>query len=75
MPVHEHSGTNQSSGLLIPFPKTLQKQTTGRNDKKENKIESLLTPDQGLLVMPGFAIKRGATKVENNEDTNNDTLE
>ena len=25
--------------------------------------------------MPGFAIKRGQTKVENNEDENNDTLE
>lgn len=65
---------------MIPLPKTLQKQTTGRNDKKENLKESLLVPDSsGLLLMPGLAIKRGQTKVEGNENSSDvndiDTLE
>ena len=55
--------------LATPFPKPLQKQTTGRDDKKKkNEGESLLTPaSDGLVLLPGFTIKRGHTKVENNQ--------
>ena len=66
-PIKFEASPSSNNLLLMPMPKVITRQVTGRNDKgAEQGKSSLALPVQGIM-------KRGDTKVDRSKKNDNDT--